>query len=332
MADFNLYAVYLNGQIHYYTAFDIACLIDLGVLGVLDSYYCFESAKWQEIEKAPQIMKGVDPKFTQKREKKLLHKLPGSVPSPTEKDIPSLAPKFSKLKHKINTMQQRELQYKKYINKILKEKESAPPAGMFGWEDLVGEIFEVDDTPMWYMKESGTNTGPYAFSYVYELYKNEEINAKTLIKKEGDRVFNRISEVYEFNTRVFSKIDNSSGAGKARFFVRRTDFRIPFYEVVEVSFGDHRWKGHCTNLSIGGCFVEFGSFPKEITMNAVVNFKLKSKLLNETIEAQAIVKNIQNERSPGIGCAFLDLSSEHKAIISEYVEEFLGGEGRLKAS
>ncbi len=354
MADCSFYAVYMNDEVHYYSAFDIVCLIELGVLGTLDYCFCFQKNKWQKIDSDPYIINGLNPKFYSIKESKLKDSLAGPpkvIPDdPHGKVVYSLVDKFlkyhsdipseeggeselhhmkkmvDKLQGEIKNFKQREAQSKKYIHHLLNEKAKPNEQGIYGWEELIGEVFEIIDTPEWYLKREGKALGPYTFSYLYGLYKNEDIGRKALIKKEGDRVFNRIGEVYEFNTKVFTRVEKIDGETLSRYFVRRADFRIPFYEVVEISFGDHKWKGHCTNLSIGGGFIEFGSLPKELAMNAVVRFKLNSNTLNQTIEAQAIIKNIQSERSAGVGCAFLDLSPEDKKTIADYVESFLAQE------
>ncbi len=360
MAECTFYAIYMNDEVHYYSAFDIVCLIELGVLGTLDYCYCFHKNKWQEIDNDPYIIDGLDPKFYSIKESKLKDSLSGppkvTPEDPHGKVVYSLVDKFLKyhkeidsdegdtelkqmkkminqLQGKIKGLEQRDSQNQKYIRHLLHSKDKPDEQGIFGWEELIGEVFEIIDTPDWYLKKEGKSFGPYTFSYLYGLYKNEELNKKSLIKKEGDRVFHRIGEVYEFNTKVFSRVEKVDGQSLTRFFVRRTDYRIPFYEVCEITFGDHKWKGHCTNLSIGGCFIEFGSFPKDLTMNAVVKFKLNSNTLNQTIEAQAIVKNIQSDRSAGIGCEFLDLSAEDKSGIADYVRNFLDeGHDQSKAS
>lgn len=346
------YAVYMNDEVHYYTAFDIVCLIELGVLGTLDYCYCFHKSMWQEIDSDPFVIEGLDPKFKVIKESKLQASLAGApdfIPDgPKGKKVYTLVNKFLnyhehhhghskedtttssqgtndiELKKKIHHLEDRIARYQKEKLKNGASDYSShvdeSTQGIYAWEELIGEVFEILDFPEWYLKKEGKAHGPYSFSYLYGLYKDNLLNEKSLIKKEGERVFNRISEVYEFNTKVFSKVEQ----GKTRLFVRRTDFRIPFYEICDITFGDLSWKAHCTNLSIGGCFIEFGQFPKELTLNAVVKFKLHSKLLNTSFEVQAIVKNIHEGRSAGMGCSFLDLDSEHRKLIASYVENYLG--------
>ncbi len=344
------YAVYINEQTHYYTAFDIVCLIELGVLGPNDYCYCFHKNKWQAIIDDPYIVEGLDPKFLKMKTTKTdgeLAKHFNFTPDPPEgKKIYTLVDKFMKhqnaseknqasqneedylkrtideLNGKIIGFKKREAENKKYIEKLLSDKK-AGTSEFSHWEEIIGEVFELTDKAEWYLKREGKLQGPFSFSQVYEQYKEGIIEGKTLIRKEEERVFNRISEVYEFNTKVFSK--------DSKLYVRRADYRVPFYEIAEISFGDFTWKGHCTNLSIGGCYIEFSNFPKEITTNAVVNFKLVSKTLGEKITAQMIVKNINSGRSAGMGCEFLDLSAPNKELISHYVMSYLGQFGQLGA-
>ena len=55
------YAVFINEVTHYYTAFDIVCLIELGVLSTNDYCYCFHKNEWQMISDDPYIIEGLDP-------------------------------------------------------------------------------------------------------------------------------------------------------------------------------------------------------------------------------------------------------------------------------
>lgn len=369
LSDCVFYAVYMNEETHYYTAFDIVCLIELGVLGTLDYCFCFHKNQWQLIDSDPFVTEGLNPKFHKINESKLKDSLagpPNFIPeAPNEKSVFSLVDKFIKhqshlrveddkvssvlsveelsnkaqlkktiheLEAKLLHFEKRDKEHQSYVNQLLKNRSQPSEQGIFGWEELIGEVFEVIDNPVWLLKKEGHQHGPYAFSYLYGLYKEGELSNKSLVKKEGDAVFNRISEIYEFNTKVFSRVENVEGKKMERLFVRRTDFRVPFYEVIEMSFGDIKWKGHCTNLSIGGCYIEFGSFPKELTLNAVVKLQLHSQLLNETIIVQGIVKNVQKDRISAIGCQFLDLSPEQKELISEYVESFLLQNSKGQAS
>lgn len=221
-------------------------------------------------------------------------------------------------------LQKREAQAKKIIRKLGREKENQEVQKEIELNRLIGESYEVDNNPMWFVKRDGEVKGPYRFSDVLEWYNKNLIDRHTHIRKESEQVFSRIENIYEFNTKVFTRVENQGKTTVKRHFVKRTDFRAPFYEKVRLSFKDNEFLGDCTSLSIGGCFIEFGSkIPEPIKMNSVLECFIHAEYLSHPIEVQMIVRNVSQRRPYGVGCQFLDLEDAEKDSIEEYVDSYL---------
>lgn len=221
-------------------------------------------------------------------------------------------------------LQKREIQAKKLIKRLGKEKESQEVKKELEFNRLIGESYEVENSPKWMVKRDGEVKGPYRFSDVLDWYKKNLIDRQTNVKKESEQVYTRIENIYEFNTKVFTKVESEGKTTTKKFYVKRTDFRAPFYETVRVSFRDETFTGQCTSLSIGGCFIEFGQrLPEPVKLNTVLECFIHAEYLSHPIEVQMIVRNVKAKKPFGVGCEFLDLEDAEKDAIEEFVDSYL---------
>lgn len=220
-------------------------------------------------------------------------------------------------------MQKREAQAKKLLRKLSKEREKHEVQKEVELNRLIGESYEVDNNPMWMIKRDGEVKGPYRFSDVMEWYGKGHLNKQTYIRKISEKVFSRIEKIYEFNTKIFTQVESKNNKINKRYFVKRTDFRAPFYEKVRLTIKDQEFVGDCTSLSVGGCFIEFQKIPGPIQMNSVLECFLHAEYLSDPIDVQMIVRNISESRPFGIGCQFLDLEDSEKDSIEEFVDSYL---------
>jgi hypothetical protein len=220
-------------------------------------------------------------------------------------------------------LKKRENQARKLIRNLGTEKNTFDAQREVDLNRLIGESFEVSNEPKWFIKRDGQSKGPYRFSDVLEWIDKGYLERKTLIRKQSEKTFTRLEKIYEFNTKIFTKMDKVENTLKKRFFIKRTDFRAPFYEVVKLEYNNHSFKAHCTSLSVGGCFIELKDFPENLEKNSVLNCVIQTDYLSQSIEVQMIVKNFSKEKPLGIGCQFLDLNNEEKETIEEFVETYL---------
>lgn len=220
-------------------------------------------------------------------------------------------------------LKKRESQARKLIRNLGTEKNTLEAQREVDLKRLIGESFEVSNEPMWLIKRDGEAKGPYRFSDVLEWLDKGYLEKKTLIRKESEKIFSRLEKVYEFNTKIFTKMDKEGDALVKRFFIKRTDFRAPFYEVAKLEFKGNSFRAHCTSLSVGGCFIELKEFPQFLELGSVINCEIEADYLSHSIEVQMIVRNVSDGKPLGIGCQFLDLSNDEKDSIEEFVDSYL---------
>lgn len=229
-------------------------------------------------------------------------------------------------------LKKREAKAKKLIENLGKYRESAEVEKQGEIDRLIGESFEVNNEPKWFIKRDGEEKGPYRFSDVRQWHLDGNLPGKTLIKKAFEKTFSRLEKVYEFNTRVFIKTTNKDGKKVDHYYIRRTDFRAPFYEVAQLTFEGESFRGHCTSLSIGGCFIELSKKPEHVGLNSILKCQIQTEYLSHMIDVQMIVKNTSDKKPYGLGCQFLDLSMEEKDAIEEFVDSYLESKESDKAA
>jgi len=244
----------------------------------------------------------------------------------------SLKQNLKKREGDLLRLKKREAKARKLIENLGKYRQSVEVEKQGEIDRLIGESFEVNNQPMWFIKRDGEEKGPYRFSDVRQWHLDGNLAGKTLIKKSREKTFSRLEKVYEFNTRVFVKTIAEEGKKVDHYYIRRTDFRAPFYEVTHLSFEGESFRGHCTSLSIGGCFVELSKKPENIGLNSILKCQIQAEYLSHTIEVQMIVKNISEKKPYGLGCQFLDLSIEEKNAIEEFVDSYLDSRDTDKAA
>ena len=221
-------------------------------------------------------------------------------------------------------MQRREAKAKKIIRKLQGTVNRNNSQKEFDLTRLVGESFLVPDIPQWVVKMEGEVRGPYRFSEVLDWYQKRLIKPDTIIRRGCDDVFTKIENVYEFNTEVFTQFEKDNEKVVKNYYVKRTDFRAPFYERIKIECKGQNLSGECTSLSIGGCYIDFGKrLPELIELNTVFYCVINSQYLNGSIEVQVIVRNISQGSSCGVGCEFLDLEDEERETIESFVDSYL---------
>lgn len=220
-------------------------------------------------------------------------------------------------------LKKRENKAKKLIRELGSERNTMEAQREVDLKRLIGESFEVSNEPMWFIKRAGEVKGPYRFSDVLDWFDKGYLEGRTLLRKENEKTYSRLEKIYEFNTKIFTKLEKDGDQLKKRYFIKRTDFRAPFHETAHLEFKGMELRGTCTSLSVGGCFIEFNELPEELEKNSVLICHIEADYLTSPIDVQMIVRNISKERSEGIGCEFLDLSDEEKDTIEEFVDSYL---------
>tara|TARA_R110002072_G_scaffold276051_1_gene437447 strand:+ start:191915 stop:193321 length:1407 start_codon:yes stop_codon:yes gene_type:complete len=189
---------------------------------------------------------------------------------------------------------------------------------------LIGDSYEVSNEPMWYIEMDDEVKGPFKFEDMKAFKKWDKVGFDTNVKKKGDKSFTPYKDNYELTTEVIEKEIVKDGVKSKRYFIKRDNFRAPFYEVGTLEIDGHEFRGHCTSISVGGCFFEIPKLDlSQMKLGAQAVLKLKAGTLSEEIIAPVLIKNISDSRPKGLGMQFQGLANRERAVILKFVDHFL---------
>lgn len=185
-------------------------------------------------------------------------------------------------------------------------------------QESIGELFEINNEPMWKLKVDNKVDGPYSFLDIKNMLEQREINSTHSLKKPGTP-WKKIDEIFEFNTEILTKKEN----GETKLYIKRDDLRIPVFEDVTMILEDKEYQGKCSNLSSGGCFVESTAFNNK---NFVVGKEIKIIFTGDgnhkNLEVMTQLRSITNDIPPGAGFQFTNMDEEKLSKLSKFFEKF----------
>ncbi|MCP4913125.1 MAG: hypothetical protein GY909_08395 [Oligoflexia bacterium] len=191
-------------------------------------------------------------------------------------------------------------------------------------ERLIGDSFEVSNEPMWFIQLENEVKGPFKFEDMLSFKKWDKIQLETPVKKKGDKAWGTYKDTYEFTTNIIEKEVEDKGQMKKRFFIKRDNFRAPFYEVATLEIDGQDFRGHCTSISVGGCFFELPKLDlSQMKLGTQAVIKIKAGTLSEEIIAPVLIKNISESRPKGLGMQFQGLANRERAVILKFVDHYL---------
>ena len=162
--------------------------------------------------------------------------------------------------------------------------------------------------------------------------KYNKINDETLAKKTGGE-WGELKSNFEFRNDVLKKVEYRDGKKVERYFIKRTDFRAPFYDLAQMDIGTQTYKGYCTSISVGGCFIELSKIDKvRMEKGAKILLKIKAGTLSEEINVRATIRNISEKRPRGLGLQFEELNDSQRDVIIEFVRQYVSSTSQKKAA
>lgn len=223
--------------------------------------------------------------------------------------------------------QEKNLQLLKEVQGHLNEKDSISEEEV---QRLTGNLFEIDNSPHWFVKENDNALGPYNFEQMIAMKDQGKISTNCMIRHSKE-TWKPMSNTYEFCVPYKFSVTQEGDQLIKRFYLKREAVRVPFYELVNLDLEAGAVKGYCTSLSVGGCFIELGRGEmKKVSPNAQVKLELKSDVLSESLLVNAKIVNISEARPRGVGMMFLELSDEGKKVIQTYVNHCLDSADQKK--
>jgi predicted nuclease with TOPRIM domain len=189
---------------------------------------------------------------------------------------------------------------------------------------LIGDSFEIDNSPHWYIETMGEVKGPFSFHDMLSLQKYEKINLDTPVKKKTDVFWNTAGQDFELTANIITHSENINGTEIFRYFVNRSDYRAPFHGSAIIEIDGKEVTGFCTSLSVGGSFIELPKLDLDLmNKGGVATLRINSGTLSQDLVAPVIMRNFSHERPCGIGLQFQSLDDEQRNIIISYVSSYL---------
>lgn len=188
---------------------------------------------------------------------------------------------------------------------------------------LIGDSFEVDNSAIWMIRIDEEEKGPYTYGDMRSFLKYNKISMDTSAKKTGGKWL-PLNGHFEFKNDVLRKEEVRDGKKVERFFIKRGDFRAPFYDLAQIDIGAQTFKGYCTSISVGGCFIELSKIDKmRMQRDSKITVKIKAGTLSEEITVQATIRNISDKRPRGLGIEFEELAPGQRDVIIEFVQQYV---------
>lgn len=198
-------------------------------------------------------------------------------------------------------------------------------------EQLSGEYFQVE-LSNWYVKKM-IPQGPYTFEEVLVAKERGEIDLESLVRKSEKELWKPVRDHVELCAPL-KKVMENNGAGEevAKYYVKRSSYRAPFYEVVQLNIGKNTYRGYCTSLSLGGLFIELNQINEEdMKLGQQGEVVFQKGTLADGMRTKVEVKNVHHSRPKGIGLAFVDLCRPDHKMVDQYVSFHLKNNSKKAA-
>lgn len=155
-----------------------------------------------------------------------------------------------------------------------------------------------------------TDYGPFDLNMIKKLYKENRINAKTLIYINGMIKFKVLGDFVDFN-QVFQEMPPVIAEED-----RRAAMRKPFIARMFIQNQARVFEGICRDISIGGMQVLVDQFPGSVGEQIDLNVHPEN-LEHHFVASGMIVRKL--EGGQGFSFRFLDLKDDAKKAIENYL-------------
>ena len=242
----------------------------------------------------------------------------------TQKNNLSLKQSERKLKQGISVLKIKAKKQRMHIKNLEKYKETQLKKEKAELDVLMGDSFQVDNNYLWFVELDGSEKGPFRFEDVESFLKHGKINRDTQVKKRGEDFWKPLNEFFEFSSKVIAKEIDEGGRKVKKYFIKRAHFRAPFHEVASIYIDGLEYRGYCTSLSAGGCFLELNEIEKAVMLiGREVEVSIVPGTLSDALHTTAIIRNLSEKRPRGVGLQFSNLEFHHIEIIEEFVNKYL---------
>lgn len=190
---------------------------------------------------------------------------------------------------------------------------------------LTGESFEISNKNIWLYKQSAKEHGPYNFEQILQYKREGKISTTTLLKNtETNSTWMALKDYFEFDAPFETVLTHEGGHAVKRYFMKRTSIRVPIYEIMGLFTEQAEYKGYCTSLSLGGCFIELTRIkPDEFKKDESVDIVMSGEVLGTELNISGVIRNISLSRPKGLGIMFDELDFKSREVIEKYITDSL---------
>ncbi|MBF0207391.1 MAG: PilZ domain-containing protein [Oligoflexia bacterium] len=178
----------------------------------------------------------------------------------------------------------------------------------------------IKNNPDWMIERGERTLGPYRYLEIVKMLQKSIIAQNCKIKHASEDVWRLLADVREFDTSVIKKILSDKVQDASKLFIHRKFKRTSYLGPASIMYLGKLYRGTCTSISEGGCFVELR--PSDFQLHKEIVVKIMPGTVPLSIEAKAKIVSI-NERSPrGIGMKFLELKHVQNEEIRRFVDKY----------
>lgn len=188
---------------------------------------------------------------------------------------------------------------------------------------LIGDSFEIDNSPHWFIEMDGEVKGPFRYHDMRSMLRFEKINNDTPVKKQLEPFWRSLDQDFELTANIITHSEVIDGEEVFRYFVNRGDYRAPFHGAAIIEIDGQEFTGFCTSLSSGGAFIELPDLPENLEQGGVANLRISEGTLSQDLVAPVFMRNFSYEKPCGIGLQFQGLNDEQQNAIISYVSSYL---------
>ncbi|MBF0313194.1 MAG: DUF4339 domain-containing protein [Oligoflexia bacterium] len=178
----------------------------------------------------------------------------------------------------------------------------------------------IKNDPVWMVEKGDKTLGPYRYLEIIKMLQKNSITQNNKIRRKDEQKWRPLSDIGEFHSNIVKKISSQKDKDASKLFVQRKYKRTSYLGPATVTYNGKLYRGTCTSISEGGCFIELR--PSDFQLHKEIMIKIMPGTVPLAIEARAKIVSI-NERSPrGIGVKFIGVNEDQAGLIRKFVEKF----------
>jgi len=230
---------------------------------------------------------------------------------------------ISSLKDNIVSIQKEIIKRDKQLKKINKAKEIIKETQLKQIDSSSKDDhlwFEIGDEKEWVLsKDEKHLTKAYSFYEIHTMFSEGKLNDENLkIKKLSRKSWKVLREHHYLALEIRIREELN---GNQKIELKRLSSRIPFEGRVVVSTKKEPVYGNCSDISVGGCFVDMTKeHAQSFFKNEIIKFQITSPLMEGVFDLEGEVMNICMSRNSGLQIKFINASEKFSIDVDQLIK------------